>query len=37
MYKLTAAANGVLHAGFVRHFEHVWQRSPVFRSGRLSD
>jgi hypothetical protein len=30
MYKLTAAANGVLHAGFVRHFEDVWQRSrPV--------
>jgi transcriptional regulator with XRE-family HTH domain len=27
MYKLTAAANGVLHAGFVRHFEDVWQRS----------
>jgi hypothetical protein len=27
MYKLTAAANGVLHAGFVRHFEDVWQQS----------
>lgn len=27
MYKLTAAANGVLHAGFVRHFDDVWQRS----------
>jgi transcriptional regulator with XRE-family HTH domain len=27
MYKLTAAANGVLHAGFARHFEDVWQRS----------
>jgi hypothetical protein len=27
MYKLTAAANGVLHAGFVRHFETAWQRS----------
>ncbi|MGH3401047.1 MAG: hypothetical protein ACRDRJ_00765 [Streptosporangiaceae bacterium] len=27
MYKLTAAANGVLHAGFVRHFEELWQRS----------
>lgn len=27
MYKLTAAANGVLHAGFVRHFEDVLQRS----------
>jgi hypothetical protein len=29
MYKLTAAANGVLHAGFVRHFEDVWQRSQL--------
>jgi hypothetical protein len=27
MYKLTAAANGVLHAGFVRHFDDIWQRS----------
>jgi hypothetical protein len=27
MYKLTAAANGVLHAGFLRHFEDVWERS----------
>ena len=27
VYKLTAAANGVLHAGFVRHFEDVWRRS----------
>lgn len=27
VYKLTAAANGVLHAGFARHFEDVWQRS----------
>jgi transcriptional regulator with XRE-family HTH domain len=27
MYKLSAAANGVLHAGFVRHFEDIWQRS----------
>lgn len=27
MYKLAAASNGVLHAGFVRHFEDVWQRS----------
>jgi hypothetical protein len=30
MCELTAAANGVLPAGFVRHFEDVWQRSlPV--------
>ena len=27
MYKLTAAANGVLHAGFLRHFDNVWERS----------
>jgi hypothetical protein len=34
MYKLTAAANGVLHAGFIRHFEDIWQRSqPGRRSG----
>jgi hypothetical protein len=31
MYKLTAAANGVLHAGFVRHFEDVWLRSRRVR------
>lgn len=29
MYKLTAAANGVLHAGFLRHFDDVWDRSHV--------
>jgi len=29
MYKLTAAANGVLHAGFLRHFEDIWQRSRL--------
>jgi hypothetical protein len=29
MYKLTAAGNGVLHAGFVRHFEDVWQRARL--------
>jgi hypothetical protein len=34
MYKLTAAANGVLHAEFLRHFEDVWQRSrPVTGDG----
>jgi transcriptional regulator with XRE-family HTH domain len=27
MYKLTAAANGVLHAGFIRHFQDAWQRA----------
>jgi len=27
MYKLTAAANGVLHAGFIRHFQDSWQRA----------
>lgn len=29
MYKLTAAANGVLHAGFLRHFDDVWERSHI--------
>jgi hypothetical protein len=29
MYKLTAAANGVLHGGFVRHFDDVWQRARL--------
>ncbi|MGO9078909.1 MAG: helix-turn-helix domain-containing protein [Streptosporangiaceae bacterium] len=27
MYKLTAAENGVLHAGFTRHFDDAWDRS----------
>ncbi|WP_159923398.1 MULTISPECIES: XRE family transcriptional regulator [Nocardia] len=32
MYKLTAATNGVLHAGFLRYFEQMWrQASPVER------
>jgi hypothetical protein len=34
MYKLTAATNGVLHAGFVRHFEDVWQRSQLVREAQ---
>lgn len=34
MYKLTAAANGVLHAGFVRHFEEVWHRSRPVEEAR---
>lgn len=34
MYKLTAAANGVLHAGFVRHFEDLWQRSRPVEEAR---
>jgi transcriptional regulator with XRE-family HTH domain len=34
MYKLTAAANGVLHSGFVRHFEDVWQRSRRVQEGQ---
>ena len=34
MYKLTAAANGVLHAGFLRHFDDVWQRSRLVQGGR---
>lgn len=34
MYKLTAASNGVLHAGFLRHFDDVWQRSRLVQSGR---
>ncbi|MEU2037950.1 hypothetical protein [Nocardia niwae] len=32
MYKLTAATNGVLHAGFLRQFEQMWlQARPVER------
>jgi hypothetical protein len=27
MYKLTAAANGVLHGGFTRYFDDLWTRS----------
>lgn len=27
MYKLTAAADGVLHAGFLRQFEDMWRRA----------
>jgi hypothetical protein len=27
MYKLTAATNGVLHAGFQRQFDDAWQRA----------
>ena len=27
MYKLTAATNGVLHAGFLRQFDDAWQRA----------
>ena len=34
MYKLTAAANGVLHAGFLRHFDDVWQRSRLVQGDR---
>ncbi len=34
MYKLTAAANGVLHAGFLRQFDDVWQRSRLVQGGR---
>jgi hypothetical protein len=34
MYKFTAAANGVLHAGFLRHFEDVWQRSRHLQETR---
>lgn len=34
MYKLTAAANGVLHAGFLRHFDDVWQRSRLIQGGQ---
>lgn len=25
MYKLAAATDGVLHAGFLRHFEEMWR------------
>lgn len=27
MYKLTAAANGVLHTGFLRQFDAAWQQA----------
>ncbi|MBF6469136.1 hypothetical protein IU427_28795 [Nocardia beijingensis] len=27
MYKLTAATNGVLHAGFLRQFEQMWRQA----------
>jgi transcriptional regulator with XRE-family HTH domain len=29
MYKFTAAANGVLHAGFLRYFDGLWLRSRI--------
>jgi hypothetical protein len=34
MYKLTAAANGVLHAGFTRHFNDAWARARQIRQAR---
>ena len=34
MYKLTAAANGVLHAGPLRHFDGVWQRSRLVQGSQ---
>jgi hypothetical protein len=33
MYKLTAAADGVLHAGFLRHFEDMWRRARRAEEG----
>lgn len=27
MYKLTAADDGVLYAGFLRHFDDMWRQS----------
>jgi transcriptional regulator with XRE-family HTH domain len=29
MYKFTAADNGVLHAGFLRYFDGLWERSRI--------
>lgn len=35
MYKLTAAADGVLHAGFLRQFDEMWRRGrPAVRKGQ---
>jgi transcriptional regulator with XRE-family HTH domain len=34
MYKLTAAANGVLHAGFTRYFDDLWARSRPMLEAR---
>jgi hypothetical protein len=34
MYKFTAAANGVLHAGFVRYYDDAWQRARRLRETR---
>jgi transcriptional regulator with XRE-family HTH domain len=34
MYKLTAAANGVLHAGFIRYYDDAWQRARHMQGKR---
>ena len=34
IYRLTAAANGVLHAGFTRQYEDIWQRSRHLQETR---
>lgn len=34
MYKFTAAANGVLHAGFLRQYDDAWQRARRLRGGQ---
>lgn len=33
MYKLTAAANGVLHAGFLRQYDDAWRRARCLEAG----
>lgn len=35
VYKLTAAEDGVLHAGFRRHFDDLWHRSRPSTHGKI--
>jgi hypothetical protein len=37
MYKLTAAADGVLHAGFLRQFNEMWRQARRVNGGRSVD
>jgi hypothetical protein len=34
MYKFTAVANGVLHAGFIRQYEDAWRRARSLAESR---
>ncbi|MBF6296162.1 XRE family transcriptional regulator [Nocardia amamiensis] len=36
MYKLTAATNGVLHAGFLRQFEQMWRQARPIERGSVA-